>query len=176
MPRTVDRTLLPAALGARLEAGAVTNGEYNRLLVTFPDAALCDHAEVYAQHCTAASLPADHRVPEAYLHHFILPELVARLRGTNAAELTPPDPDSIFRRLLADWEAFAARVESAIREQRRLAALPPETLAGVALCARDAVHCRWSPRDLVYDGSIYHTIIPELARRTAALPSLRRTG
>ena len=171
MPRTADRALLPAALRARLDAGGVTNGEYHRLLPTFPDAALCDHAEVYAQHCTAASLPADHRVPEAYLHHFILPELVARLRGAHAPELTPPNPGSIFRRLLADWDAFAARVESAIREQRRLAALPPETLAVVALCARDAVHCRWSPRDLVYDGSIYHTIIPELARRAGAVPN-----
>lgn len=68
MPRTADRTLLPAALRARLDAGGVTNGEYHRLLPTFPDAALCDHAEVYAQHCTAASLPADPAVPEAYLH------------------------------------------------------------------------------------------------------------
>jgi hypothetical protein len=168
MPRIADRSLLPAALRDRLDAGGVTNGEYHRLLPTFPDAALCDHAEVYAQHCAAASLPADPGVPEAYLHHFILPELVARLRGAHAAELSPPDPNSIFRRLLADWDAHAARVDAAIREQRRLAALPPDALAAAALRARDAVHCRWGPDDLVYDGSIHHTIIPELTRRVSA--------
>jgi hypothetical protein len=171
MPRTADRSLLPESLRARLDAGEVTNGEYHRLLPTFPDAALCDHADVYAQHCTAASLVADHGVPEAYLHHFILPELVARLRGTHAAELTPPAPRSIFRRLLTDWDACAARVGAAIVEQRRLAALPPDALADDALRARDAVHCRWAPRDLVYDGSIYHTIIPELARRGRRTPN-----
>lgn len=169
MPRTADRTLLPAALRARLDAGGVTNGEYHRLLPTFPDAALCDHAEVYAQHCTAASLPADPAVPGAYLHHFVLPELIARLRGTHAAELTPPDADSPFRRLLSDWDALAARVDAAIQEQRRLAALTHQALASCAAAARDAVHCRWGPADLVYDGSIHHTILPELVRRVAAL-------
>lgn len=171
MQRTADRSLLPAALQARLEAGGVTNGEYHRLLPSFPDAALCDHAEVYAQHCTAASLVADPDLPEAYLHHFILPELVARLRGTHAPELKPADPSSIFRRLLADWDAVAARVDAAIAEQRRLAALPADALASAALDARAHVHCRWGPADLVYDGTIYHTILPELARRLAAVAS-----
>jgi hypothetical protein len=169
MPRTADRTLLPASLRARLDDGGVTNGEYHRLLPTFPDAALCDHAEVYAQHCTAASLPADPALPEAYLHHFVLPELVARLRGTHAAELTPPDPHSPFRRLLSDWNALAARVDAAIQEQRRLAALSHKALASCASAAWDTVHCRWEPADLVYDGSIHHTILPEMARRVAAL-------
>jgi hypothetical protein len=168
MPRTADRSLLPTALRARLDAGGVTNGEYHRLLPTFPDAALCDHAEVYAQHCSAASLPADPGIPEAYLHHLVLPELVARLRGTRAAELSPPDPNSIFRRLLADWDAFAARVDAAIQEQQRLAALPHDALATAALRARNAVHCRWGPDDLVYDGAVHHTLVPELARRVAA--------
>ena len=168
MTRTADRSLLPTALRARLDAGGVTNGEYHRLLPTFPDAALCDHTEVYAQHCAAASLPADPEVPEAYLHHLVLPELVARLRGTRAVELSPPDPSSIFRRLLADWDAFAARVDAAIREQRRLAALTHDALAAAAGRARDAVHCRWGPDDLVYDASIHHAIVPELARRVAA--------
>ena len=165
MPRTADRSLLPAALRARLDAGGVTNGEYHRLLPSFPDAALCDHAEVYAQHCTAAALVADPDLPAAYLHHFILPELVARLRGTHAPELKPPDPSSIFRRLIADWEAIERRVNAAIAEQRRLAALPADALASAALEARARVHCRWGPADLVYDGSIHHTILPELARR-----------
>lgn len=169
MPRTADRSLLPAALRARLEAGGVTNGEYHRLLPTFPDAALCDHAEVYAQHCAAVTLPADPSSPEAYLHHFILPELVARLRGVRVAEFRRPDPNSIFRRLLSDWDALEARVDAAIREQRRLAALPADMLASTASHARDAVHCRWGPTDLVYDASIYHAIIPELAHRVAKL-------
>jgi hypothetical protein len=171
MLRTADRSLLPADLRRRLEAGGITNGEYNRLLPTFPDTALCDHAEVYAQHCTAASLPADPAEPEAYLHHFILPELVARLRGARAAELKLPDPASPFRHLLPDWDALVGRVAGAIQEQRRLAALSHDALAATAASAREAVHCRWSPTDLVYDGSIYHTIVPELARRVAA-----RTG
>ena len=99
----------------------------------------------------------------------VLPELVARLGGTHAAELSAADPNSIFRRLLSDWDALAARVYAAIREQRRLAALTHEALASCAAAARDAVHCRWGPADLVYDGSIHHTILPELARRVAAL-------
>jgi hypothetical protein len=168
MQRTADRSLLSPALRARLDAGGVTNGEYHRLLPSFPDAALCDHAEVYAQHCTAASLVADPDLPEAYLHHFILPELVARLRGTHAPELNPPDPSSIFRRLIADWDALAARVDAAIAEQRRLAALSADALASAALEARAHVHCRWGPTDLVYDGTIYHTILPELVHRLAA--------
>ena len=149
----------------------MTNGEYHRLLPTLPDAALCDHAEVYAQHCAAEALPADHALPEAYLHHFILPELVARFRGAHAPELSPPDPSSIFRRLLKDWDAFAARVAGAIAEQRRLAGLAPAALADAAATARAAVECRWSPRDLVYDGTIFHTILPELARRLARTPA-----
>ncbi|HEX8213790.1 MAG TPA: hypothetical protein VF584_26725 [Longimicrobium sp.] len=132
----------------------MTNGEYHRLLPTLPDAALCDHAEVYAQHCAAEALRADHTLPEAYLHHFILPELVARLRGSHARELSPPDPSSIFRWLLTDWDAFAARVAGAI------AALAPAALADAAATARAAVECRWSPDDLVYDGTIFHTILP----------------
>ena len=79
MPRTADRSLLPAALRARLDAGDVNNGEYHRLLPTY------------------------------------------------------------------------------------------EALASAAAVARGAVPCRWGPADLVYDGSIHHTIIPELARRVAAL-------
>lgn len=172
MPRRTDQTLLPAPLRDRIAAGTVTNGEYHRLLPTFPDAALCDHAEVFADHCTAAALPADPRSPEAYLHQFILPELVARLRGGHARELTPPDPDSPFRRLLKDWSAFAARVDGAIQEQRHLAALPSLALAAAAEQARRVVHCRWAPGDLVYDGSVHHTILPELARRVAALPPM----
>lgn len=169
MPRTADRSLLPADLRRRLDDGGITNGEYNRLLPTFPDAALCDHAEVYAQHCTAASLPADPARPEAYLHQFILPELVARLRGTQAAELKLPDPASPFRHLLSDWASLVERVAGAIQEQRRLAGQSHDALAATAAAAREAVQCRWSPTDLVYDGSIYHTIVPELARRVAAL-------
>lgn len=171
MPRHTDRSLLPDVLRARIDASGVTNGEYHRLLPTLPDAALCDHAEVYAQHCAAEALRADHTLPEAYLHHFILPELVARFRGSHAPELSPPDPSSIFRRLLKDWDAFAARVAGAIAEQRRLAGLAPAALADAAATARAAVECRWSPRDLVYDGTIFHTILPELARRLAQTPA-----
>lgn len=61
------------------------------------------------------------------------------------------------------------RVDAAIQERRRLASLTHEALASCAVTARDAVHCRWGPADLVYDGSIHHTILPELARRVAAL-------
>ena len=174
MTRTTNRALLPAALRARLEAGGITRGEYHRLIPTLPDDALCDHAEVYAGHCAAVSLPADHAHPEAYLHHFILPELVARLGATHAAELSRPDPGSIFRRLIADWDAFAARVEAAIREQQRLAALGHTELAATATAARARVHCRWEPGDPVYDGVIHHTILPELVRRVAALSETDR--
>ena len=124
---------------------------------------------MYAAHCAAVSLPADPGLPEAYLHHFVLPELVARLRATHAAELARPDPASIFRRLISDWNAFAARVEEAISEQRRLAALAPAALAAAAVVARERVHCRWQPGDPVYDGVVYHTILPEVARRVAAI-------
>ncbi len=99
----------------------------------------------------------------------------ARLRGAHAAELSPPDPNSIFRRLMADWDAYVARVDTAIQEQRRLAGLPHNTLARAALRARDAVPCRWGPEDLVYDGSIHHTVIPKLARRVAARNYVRTT-
>ncbi|MBB4635877.1 hypothetical protein [Longimicrobium terrae] len=173
MQRTTDRTLLSPDLRARLEAGGVTNGEYHRLLPTFPDAALCDHAEVYAGHCMAASLPADQGLPEAWLHHFILPALVARLRGSSAPELSQPDPDSPFRRLCRDWNGLRDRILAGIQEQRRLASLTGAELAAAAEAARAAVDCRWAPRDLVYDGAIYHTLIPELMRRVAKLPSTR---
>lgn len=64
---------------------------------------------------------------------------------------------------------MAARVDAAIQERRRLASLTHRALASCAATARDAVHCRWGPADLVYDGSIHHTILPELGRRVAAL-------
>lgn len=167
MPRYTDRSLLPDDLRARIDAGGVTNGEYHRLLPSLPDAALCDHAEVYAQHCSAAGLLADHTVPGAYLQHFILPEVVARFRGCHAPESRLPDPSSVFRSLVSDWDGFVARVGASIAEQRRLAGLAPAELAATSARARAAVHCRWAPRDLVYDGTIYHTILPELERRLA---------
>lgn len=165
MARLVDHTLLPTELQERLESGSISRGEYHRLLPSLPDAALCDHAEVYAQHCAAESLPADPDRPEAYLHHFVLPELVARLRGGHAMERRLPDPRSLFRRLVSDWDAIVARVEREITTQRHLAGLDATALVSIARQARAAVHCRWGVNDLVYDGSVYHTIIPELCRR-----------
>lgn len=166
MPRTIDTTLLPDSV----RYGNVTRGEYHQLIPTFSDAAICDHAEVYAQHCATAHLSEIDPSPEAHLHYRVLPELVARLRdGGHAKAIRRASKDSIFRRLLDDekWAQIDARAEQAIQQQAELAAMNDASLADAAERARQAVHCRWEPRDLVYDGSIYHTLIPELIRRIA---------
>ncbi|HET6232191.1 MAG TPA: hypothetical protein VFE05_19105 [Longimicrobiaceae bacterium] len=166
----IDASLLPEAF----RAATMTRGEYNRRLPELPDAALCNHAEVYAGQCAAQRLQRDPEDPAAYLHFFVLPELVARVGGTFVREASPPDPNSPFRRVI-DWTRLEARVAAEIAAQRELAGLGHRELAAVATAAQEAVHCRWNAGDPVYDAVVHHTIIPELIRRirTSAPPQTR---
>ncbi|MDB4949418.1 MAG: hypothetical protein JWM27_2067 [Gemmatimonadetes bacterium] len=166
----IDASLLPEAF----RSATMTRGEYNRRLPELPDAALCNHAEVYAGQCAAQRLQRDPEDPAAYLHFFILPELIARVLDTPVREASPPDPNSPFRRAF-DWRALEARIAAEIAAQRALAGLGDRELAAAATAAHDAVHCRWNAGDPVYDSVVHHTLIPELIRRIriSAPPQLR---
>lgn len=169
MAQFTDHSLLPPDLQARIAAGEITSGAYRDLIPSFGDAALADHARVYAGHSDGSGDRENPDVASSYLLHFVVPVLIQRFGG-HAPEIdrnADVDFSHPFFRLLTPEQIDEVR-ERQVRRKAALAglvALTDQVLADEATRAIRRAPCRCAPHAPVYDATLRHVILPEMIRR-----------